>query len=46
MTSRGENYDMAMNFYSIFSLIGWNNIGTILGADKEDEAKALGENIS
>ena len=45
MTSRGEYYDMAKQFYSIFSMIGWKNRGEILGAGKEEEAKALGASI-
>lgn len=46
MTSRGEYYDMAKSFYAIFGAIGWNDIGMILGAGKEDEARALGKDIA
>ena len=45
MTSRGEYYDMAKQFYGIFGMIGWKDLGTILGADKTEEAKVLGASI-
>lgn len=45
MTARGGYYDMALQFYSVFKMIGWNNLGTVLGADKLAEAKQLGASI-
>ena len=46
MTSRGEMYDMTMDFFSIFSrFLGWENVGNVLGAGKEDGARALGAGI-
>ena len=46
MTSRGEMYDMTMDFFSIFSrFLGWENVGNVLGAGREDEAQALGARI-
>jgi multimeric flavodoxin WrbA len=46
MTSRGDMYDMTMDFFSIFSrFLGWENLGNVLGARKEAEAKTLGASI-
>lgn len=46
MTARGEMYDQALAFYSIFTkIMGWKDHGTVLGAGKEDEARELGANI-
>jgi multimeric flavodoxin WrbA len=46
MTSRGDMYDMTMDFFSIFSrFLGWENLGNVLGAGKEAEAKTLGASI-
>lgn len=46
MTARGGYYKPALDFYSIFTdIMKWKNWGTVLGAGKEDEAKALGTSI-
>ena len=46
MTARGGMYDMTMDFFSIFTqFLAWENIGNVLGADKEDEARRLGESV-
>lgn len=46
MTSRGDYYRQALDFYSIFTdIMGWKNWGTVLGAGKEAEAKRLGTSI-
>lgn len=46
MTARGDDYSMALDFYRIYEkYLGWENLGEILGARKEAEAKALGAKI-
>ena len=46
MTARGDDYSMALDFYSILpKYLGWENLGTVLGSGKEDEARAIGESI-
>ena len=46
MTARGDDYSMALDFYGILSkYLGWEDLGTVLGAGKEAEAKAIGERI-
>ena len=46
MTSRGGYYKMALDFYGIFTgAMGWKDWGTVLGAGKEAEARALGASI-
>ena len=46
MTSRGNYYDMGKQQFSMFEgFMKWDNLGEILGADKLNEAKALGESI-
>ena len=46
MTSRGNYYKQALDFYSIFTdMLKWKNWGTVLGAGKEDEARQLGASI-
>ena len=46
MTARGNMYAMTEEFFSIFSVyLGWENVGNILGAGKEEQAKALGASI-
>lgn len=46
MTARGGMYDMTMDFFSIFTrFLAWNNIGNVLGAGKEEEARELGKSI-
>ena len=46
MTARGNDYSMAIDQYNIFiNFIHWNDLGKVLGRNKEDEAKELGESI-
>ena len=46
MTARGDDYSMALDFYSILSkYLDWEDLGTVLGAGKEDEARAIGAKI-
>ncbi|MBQ3405291.1 MAG: flavodoxin family protein [Oscillospiraceae bacterium] len=46
MTSRGNYYKQALDFYSRFTdMLKWKNWGTVLGAGKEDEARQLGASI-
>ena len=44
-TSRGEDYTAIMQQYGMYAMLGWEDLGHILGAGKEGEAKALGESI-
>lgn len=46
MTARGNDYSYALDFYHIFTeMLGWKDWGTVLGAGKEEEARALGASI-
>lgn len=46
MTARGGMYEMTEDFFSIFTrFLGWKNLGSILGAGKEAEARSLGASI-
>ena len=46
MTARGDDYSMALDFYGILTkYLGWTDLGAVLGAGKEAEAKAIGERI-
>lgn len=45
MTSRGEDYSLALTQYGIYQMLGWTDLGHILGAGKEEEARQLGESI-
>ena len=45
MTARGDNYDIALAQYGVYPMIGWTDLGTVLGAGEEAEAKALGASI-
>ena len=46
MTARGNMYDMTEDFFSIFTrFLDWKNLGNVLGAEKEAEAKTLGAGI-
>ncbi|MBQ6813147.1 MAG: flavodoxin family protein [Methanobrevibacter sp.] len=46
MTARGDDYSMAIGQYNIFTkILGWNDLGMVLGRSKEDESKKLGESI-
>lgn len=39
-------YELSQAFYDIFPhYLGWENLGEILGAGKEEEAKQLGASI-
>ena len=44
-TARGTDYSAVVSQYDIFSMIGWQDLGKILGRDKEKEAETLGKNI-
>ena len=45
-TARGTDYTMALDQYGIYSkYMGWEDLGHILGAGKENEAKDLGRSI-
>ena len=46
MTARGNGYDIALTQYSVYPMIGWKDLGTVLGAGKEEEARALGASIN
>ena len=47
MTARGHMYEMTEDFFAIFTqFLGWENVGNVFGAGKEDEARALGSSIS
>ncbi len=45
MTSRGEDYSIALIQYGIYPMIGWTDLGHVLGAGKEEEARQLGASI-
>ena len=45
MTSRGEDYSLALSQYGVYPMIGWTDLGHVLGAGKEEEAKKLGASI-
>ncbi len=45
MTARGDGYDIALAQYGVYPMIGWTDLGKVLGAGKEAEAKALGASI-
>ena len=46
MTARTEKYGYSENYYSVFTdYMGWEDLGRILGAGKEEEARALGAGI-
>ena len=44
-TSRGEDYTAILRQYGMYAMLGWVDLGHILGAGKESEAKALGASI-
>ena len=44
-TSRGEDYSAALQQYGVYTMLGWEDLGHILGAGKEAEAKELGKSI-
>ena len=46
MTAGAPMYEQSQAFYGIFpQYLGWESLGEILGAGKEEEAKALGASI-
>lgn len=46
MTARGNDYSMALDQYHVYTkYLGWNDLGTVLGRGKENEAKELGKSI-
>ena len=46
MTARGNDYSMALDQYHIYTkYLGWNDLGTVLGRGKENEARQLGASI-
>ena len=45
MTAGGDMYDQPLGWYSWFSRMGWPDLGRVLGAGKEDEARAMGAAI-
>ena len=45
MTSRGEDYSLALAQYGVYSMIGWTDLGHVLGAGKEEDARRLGVSI-
>ena len=45
-TARGTDYSMALDQYGIYTkYMGWEDLGHILGAGKEAEAKELGASV-
>ncbi|MBO4317610.1 MAG: flavodoxin family protein [Mailhella sp.] len=46
MTARGSLYDHALVFYSVFTdFLGWEDLGTVFGAGRTEEARKLGASI-
>ena len=46
MTARGNMYEMTEEFFSIFTrFLSWKNLGNVLGAGKEAQARTLGASI-
>ncbi len=46
LTLEGNMYEMTEDFFSIFTrFLGWKNLGNVLGAGKEAEARMLGASI-
>ena len=46
MTARGGYYEMATEFYSIFAdALHWEDLGMVLGAEKEQDARKVGEQL-
>ena len=44
-TARGTDFSLTLQQYGVYSMLGWTDLGHILGAGKENEARALGESI-
>lgn len=46
MTAGGADYSQAVRWYETFERnLSWTNLGEVLGAGKEKEARRLGESI-
>jgi multimeric flavodoxin WrbA len=46
MTAGGDRFDQPVQWYSMFDrVMGWNDLGMVLGSGKEAEARALGASI-
>jgi multimeric flavodoxin WrbA len=46
MTAGGSDYSQPLTWYGKFeSSLGWENLGEVLGAGKEDEARELGASV-
>lgn len=46
MTAGAPYYTQPLEWYSIFKFLDWENLGEVLGAGKEAEAKRIGVSIS
>lgn len=44
-TARGTDYSLVLQQYGVYSILGWEDLGHILGAGKEDEARRLGASV-
>lgn len=44
-TSRGGDYSVILQQYGMYAMLGWEDLGHVLGAGKENEARALGASI-
>ena len=45
-TARGTDYSAVLDQYGIYSkFMGWEDLGHVLGAGQEEEAKRLGNSI-
>ena len=45
-TARGTDYTLMLQQYGVYAMLGWEDIGHILGAGKEEEARELGWSIA
>lgn len=44
-TARGTDYSAVQQQYGVYAILGWEDLGHILGAGKEDEARQLGASL-
>ena len=44
-TARGTDFSMVLQQYGVYAMLGWEDLGHVLGAGKEDEARELGASI-
>ena len=44
-TARGTDFSAILQQYGVYAMLGWEDLGHILGAGKENEAKQLGLSI-